>query len=129
MFLTVAQLRRNVRNPQQLVGHQRDVCGLERGVAPATPIAIPTSADASAGVVDAVADHRHRSVLAPKLFDRGDLVFRKQLRAELIDAELRGDRRRRARLSPVSITMCATPWHGANRWRPCCSGGADRRRR
>jgi hypothetical protein len=25
--------------------------------------------------------------------------------------------------------MCATPWHGANRWRPCCSGGADRRRR
>ena len=51
-----------VGNLQQLVGHQRDVCGLERGVA-----AGDAHRDADVGrgqrgrVVDAVADHRQRA--------------------------------------------------------------------
>ena len=107
MLRTVARLRRSAYgNLQQLVGHQRDVGGLERRVA-----AGGAHGDADVGgrqrrrVVDAVADHRHRSVAAAQLLDGRDLVFGQQLGAELVDAELGA--RSRARwpaLSPVSMT-------------------------
>ena len=96
MFRTVARLRRKrIGNLQQLVGHQRDVGRFERGVA-----AGDAHGDADVGrrqrggVVDAVADHRDRSVAALQLLDRRDLVLGQQLRAELVDAEVGRDRGR-----------------------------------
>ena len=64
-----AQAQR-VGDLQQLVGHQRDVGGLERGVA-----AGDAHRDADVGgrerrrVVDAVADHRERAVARRELLD------------------------------------------------------------
>ena len=84
-----------VGNLGQLVGHQRDVGGLERGIG-----AGDAHRDADVGgrqrrrVVDAVAHHRQRAVARAELFDCRELVFRQQRR--------RGSRRcRRSRRAPA----------------------------
>ena len=63
MLRTVAPAEtKRVGDLQQLVGHQRNVRRLERGVAAGGSHRIPTSADASAGrVVHPVTHHRQRS--------------------------------------------------------------------
>ena len=120
-----------VGNLQQLVGHQRDVGGFERGVA-----AGRAHRDADVGrrerrrVVHAVAHHRHRSEPPAQLLDRGHLVFRQQLGAELVDAELGGDRpggRRGCRPSASRATRC--PAAAADPARRVQPRAADRPRR
>ena len=63
-------------------------------VAPAAPIAMPTSASASAGrVVDAVADHHHRAELRARLHRPHDLelLLGRLLGVDAVDAEPRAD--------------------------------------
>ena len=73
-------------NGAQVVGHQRNVGGLDRGVG-----AGGAHGDADVGrgqrrrVVDAVADHGHRAELPTQLLDERDLVGRHQRRTHRID--------------------------------------------
>ena len=76
----------------EVVGHEDDIGGLERGAA---GDAAQGDADAGGGqgrgVVDAVADHAGRAVARGEVGDRRDLVGREQLGALLADAQLAGD--------------------------------------
>ena len=78
---------------REVVGHERDVGGLDRGVA-----ARGAHRDAEARprhgrrVVDAVADHGDGPVLRDQILDRPDLVLGQQLGMDLVDADLARDR-------------------------------------
>ena len=118
--VTFTRMLRSVARPsriangifEQLVGHQRDVGGLERRVG-----AGGAHRNAHVGrrkrgrIVDAVAHHRHRSVFLLQLLNDRHFVVRQQLGVRLVDADARAPAPRRlAWLSPVSITTRCTPW-------------------
>ncbi len=89
-------LRRRAAEPQgvgdlqQLVGHQRDVGGLERGIGACHPHRHAHVGRGQGGrVVDAVADHHDGAVARAQRLDAGHLVFRKQIGAVFVDVEPR----------------------------------------
>ena len=100
------------RQLRQLVAHQRNVGGLERGVA-----ADRAHGDADIGgrqrrrVVDAVARPSPPvPIVSRKLANGADLVIRQQPRPHILDAHATRERlRARPRDRRSSIAMCATP--------------------
>ena len=77
-----------VRQPRQIVPHQRDVRRLQGGVTPGGAHGDPDGSDSERGsVVHAVSDHGHGAVLGLQRADRGDLLLRQQSGANLIHAD------------------------------------------
>ena len=94
---------------------------------PAAPMAMPTSAIGQRrGVVDAVADHHHRTVALAQLAHGGGLLLRQQLGQRRCRRRRRGrSLRPTARVSPVSTATWAMP---ASRMRRTASAACGRRR-
>ena len=94
----------------EVVGHKGDVGRLECDVGSRRAHGHPHAGRGQGrGVVDAVANHEHRTVLFGQLDDPLDFLLGGQLRVDLVDAGQGGDRCAVRRLSPVSMTTRSTP--------------------
>ena len=77
---------------REVVGHERDVGGLDRGIAAAAHGDAEARPRHGRRVVDAVADHGDGAVLRDQRLDRLDLVLGQELGMDLVDADLARDR-------------------------------------
>ena len=95
----------DVGNLRQLVGHQRDVSGFERGVCAGDAHRNPhVSSRERRRVVDPITDHRKRSVAGAQLLNRCELLLGEQRRAIVGDA-------RRSRRAPRREVVVAGQQH------------------
>ena len=83
-----------VRQPRQVVGHQRDVGGLQCGVGAGRAHGDPDGRRRQrGGVVDPIADHRHAArVCLAQLFDRVNFLLGHESGPYLVDADSLADR-------------------------------------